>query len=79
MEFGMKKIGLVAVLGVTLACVAHADQSKMRDALHELRQAKQALDKAKDNKDGHKKRALEHIDKAISQVQQGIDTAEGDD
>jgi methylthioribose-1-phosphate isomerase len=79
MRLSMKRIGLIAALGVTLACVAQADQSKMKDALQELRQAKQALEQAKDNKGGHKSKALDHIDKAISQVQQGMAAAEGDD
>jgi hypothetical protein len=72
----LRIVRLAAAGAVALATTALADQPKMREALQELRQARQELEKADDNKGGHKARALQHIDSAIGQVQQGIDAAD---
>lgn len=67
-----------AVIGFGLcaaAATAFAAQAKMHAALDHLRAARNALVDAKDNKGGHRQKAIELVDKAINQVQQGIDYA----
>jgi len=58
-----------------LAGIAGAAQTNMRDALEDLRRARQNLQDAAENKGGHRTRAIELIDQAISEVQQGTATA----
>jgi len=59
-----------------LGCgVARADQSHMHAALAALRDARHQLEVAERNKGGHRERALELVDKAISQVRKGIEYA----
>jgi hypothetical protein len=71
----MNKLVLGIAMVITLAGVGSAAQNNMRDALAHLREARQALERAEDNKGGHKERAMELVDKAIEQVQAGIDYA----
>jgi hypothetical protein len=66
-----------AAASLLLASVAGADQAKMREALGELRQARELLGMAADDKGGHRARAIELVDKAMDEVRQGIDFAEG--
>lgn len=47
-------------------------QPEMHGALEHLRQAKENLDKAKHDKGGHRERALQLVDQAISEVNAGI-------
>jgi prefoldin subunit 5 len=61
---------------VAVAGLAHADQGMMRRAIEELRTARQTLHDAAGDKGGHRERAIELIDKAIDQVEQGITFAE---
>jgi hypothetical protein len=51
---------------------AFADQPNMKEALAHLRSARAALMRAVPNKGGHRERALEHVDRAISEVQAGM-------
>jgi hypothetical protein len=44
----------------------------MAAALEHLRMAQQELQKAAPNKGGHREKALEHTNQAISQVEEGI-------
>jgi len=53
-----------------------AAQPEMTAALDNLRQAQQHLQAANNNKGGHRERAMQLIDQAISEVQQGMDFAE---
>jgi len=46
----------------------------MRRALHALQNAKRALDKAEHNFQGHRAKALEHIEKAMQEIQAGLNT-----
>jgi hypothetical protein len=46
-------------------------QPRMQEALAQLQIARDNLQKASPNKGGHRERALELVDQAISQVQQG--------
>ena len=71
----MKKLMLGIAAVVAFAGGGIAAQNNMRDALAHLREARQALERAEDNKGGHKQRAMELVDKAIEQVQAGIDFA----
>jgi hypothetical protein len=67
-------LSIVAVVGV-LVGVAGAAQENMRDALEQLRRARQDLQSASENKEGHRTRAIEYVDKAIAEVQQGMAAA----
>ena len=80
-----KPIGIVSssVLAVVLACGggevvvrnAGADQPNMQAAREHLQQAKVSLERAEPNKGGHRERAIELVDKAIAQVDEGIEFA----
>lgn len=52
-----------------------ADQPHMQNAKESLRLAREELRQAEPNKGGHRERAIELVDQAIDQVQQGIDYA----
>lgn len=67
-------IGLCAAV----AASAWADQPKMRDALEHLQAARAALQDAKENKGGHRENAIELVNKAIEQVQKGMEHARDD-
>jgi hypothetical protein len=67
--------GLVLTLTLTtgfLAGHASAAQPRMRAALDHLRSAKSDLERADADKGGHRTRALELVNSAISQVEQGM-------
>lgn len=64
-------IGLCAAVAAT----AFAAQPKMRDALEHLQAARASLQDAKENKGGHREKAIDLIDKAIAQVKEGMDYA----
>jgi predicted RNA-binding Zn ribbon-like protein len=49
-----------------------AEQTRMRDALAHLREARASLVNANHNKEGHRVKALELVDRAIAEVQAGI-------
>jgi hypothetical protein len=70
---------LFAVLLVTLAIGAgflagraSADQPHMASALDHLREAKRDLEKADNDKGGHRASALRLVNDAIRQVEQGM-------
>ena len=56
----------------TTTTLALADQPNMQAALSALQNAKASLQRATDDKGGHKAKALDHINKAINQVEAGI-------
>jgi len=58
-------------LGATFS-LAFGDQPHMYNALNHLRAAKVDLEKATPNKGGHRERAMQLIDQAIYQVEEGI-------
>lgn len=67
-------LGLGLALSALLAgAVAWADQPKMQEALDHLRQARGALENAARDKGGHRENAIDLIDRAINQVQQGME------
>jgi hypothetical protein len=51
---------------------AFARQPHMDNALRHLREARGALQRAEANKGGHRERAIELVDRAIAQVEEGI-------
>jgi hypothetical protein len=73
--------GIVAVvLSTGLAGgVAWGEQKHMRNALDHLQKAKEQLQQSKGDKGGHRANAMELIDKAINQVQKGIEYADEKD
>jgi predicted ATPase len=71
----MKKLVLGIAMVMVTAGISGAGQGNMRDALQSLREARAALEKAEDNKGGHKQKAIDLVDKAIAQVEEGIDFA----
>jgi hypothetical protein len=56
-----------------LAGHAAADQPHMRSALEHLRQARAELDRADNDKGGHRARAIELVNDAIHQVERGME------
>lgn len=71
-------IGAVAAAAATtaIAGTAEARQANMEAALASLRSARDSLERAKANKGGHRKRAIELINQAIKEVRQGIQYAD---
>jgi len=68
----MKK--MIAVMLCLAAPLAFAEpQPKMKEALEHLRQAKAALQAATADKGGHRVKAIEKVDEAITQVEKGIE------
>ena len=61
--------------GLLVACTAGANQPNMQAALSSLQAAKAELIQARPNKGGHRERAMDLIQQAVVQVQQGIDFA----
>ncbi len=51
-------------------------QPHMRAALEHLREAKIQLEKASPNKGGHREKAIELVNKAIEQVEKGMQYAD---
>jgi hypothetical protein len=60
---------VISALGLNSA---RADQPYMENALRHLREARGALQRAMPNKGGHRERALDLVDRAIAQVEDGI-------
>jgi hypothetical protein len=59
----------ISALGLSSA---FARQPHMDRALEHLREARAALERAEPNKGGHRERAIELVDRAIAQVEEGI-------
>ena len=62
---------------LTGAQTAEADQPHMRSALQSLRNTQEQLSIATHNKSGHRENALDLVNQAITQVQEGIAAGEG--
>ena len=63
---------IVAVFAVMNATSMKADQPHMQRALELLRQARAEIQAASATKGGHRITAVEHINRAIDQVEKGI-------
>ena len=62
----------IAILLVSLAALAYADQPFMRAARVDLQQARAQLQAAAANKGGHRVKAIEHVNRALEYVNAGI-------
>jgi hypothetical protein len=71
------KLGLVVLVAVSALGLnsASADQPRMHAALRNLRAARAELEHAEHNKGGWRERALEHVDRAIHEVENGMAVA----
>ena len=65
---------IVIVIGFAAGC-ATGGQPHMEAALDNLRSARAELESANTDKGGHRGRAIELVDEAISEVRAGIDFA----
>ena len=74
----MTRLALSVVAVGVFVGIAGAAQENMRDALEQLRRARQELQSASENKEGHRARAIDYVDKAIAEVQQGMAAANED-
>ena len=68
---------VAALVGSFAAGRAHAAQTHMMAARNHLRAARQSLRDAMADKGGHRERAMELIDRAIGEVDAGIEYARG--
>ncbi len=66
---------VVLLAGSFVAGQVHAAQSRMVAAREQLRAARRELQEALADKGGHRERAIEIIDRAIAQVDEGIEFA----
>lgn len=64
---------IVALAGGMMATRALAGQPRMEEAMQSLRDARAALREATADKGGHRQKALDLIERAIAEVQAGID------
>jgi hypothetical protein len=68
-------VACVLALIFLTGCIAgrlSADQPHMQAALEHLRAAKGELEKADEDKGGHRVKAIKHTNEAIEQVEKGI-------
>jgi uncharacterized protein (DUF3084 family) len=74
----MKRLAMVIAAGLILAAgVARADDHpQMDEAKKDLQAAKTALQAAGHDYGGHRKQAIESIDKALAHVNQGLQTVD---
>ena len=76
---GLVGISMPAVLRGQPLPVRHSDEQQphMKAALAALRSAKQHLEEAEADKAGHRVKAIEHVDAAITETQAGIAAGAG--
>ena len=74
MKTKIASITLVLILAGSFS-TAFADQPHMEAALAHLRAARAELDRAKADKEGHRKTSIALVDIAIRETQRGIDAA----
>jgi hypothetical protein len=65
----------VAILGAMNVSLVRARQPEMREALHHLREARAHLERAEHNKGGWRIRAIENVDRAIRETENGMAVA----
>ena len=68
----------IALSAVVAGTMSWAGQTHMRDALGHLRQARASLQEATRDKGGHRENAIDLVNRAIAQVEKGIEFAVGD-
>jgi len=64
--------GILISSGVVITNAQAANQPHMRNALDDLRAARQQLEAAEQDKGGHRARAIGIVDNAITEVKAGI-------
>ena len=74
MKTKIVSVALVLLMAGSLS-TALADQPHMQAALAHLRAARAELDRAKPDKEGHRKTSLALVDIAITETQRGIEAA----
>ncbi|MBY0321842.1 MAG: hypothetical protein K2X72_24170 [Reyranella sp.] len=62
----------VVIGGLAVACTAGANQPNMQAALGSLQAARSELIQARPNKGGHRERAINFVNAAISETEAGI-------
>jgi len=73
-----KNILAASTAGLVVASLAKAQgQPHMQNALKALQNAANQLQEAKDDKAGHREKAIQLVSQAINQVQQGIQAGAG--
>ena len=65
----------VAILGAMNVGLVRAGQPEMREALHHLREGRAHLERAEHNKGGWRIRAIENVDRAIRETENGMAAA----
>ena len=80
-------IALLGLAGISMPAVLHGQplvrhsddpqQPHMRAALEALRSAKKHLEEAEADKAGHRVKAIEHVDAAITETEAGIAAGAG--
>jgi len=65
----------VAILGAMNVSLVWAGQAEMRETLHHLREARAHLERAEHNKGGWRIRAIENVDRAIRETENGMAVA----
>ena len=72
----MKKLRMILVLTVISSALcfssARAGQPHMKEAIGHLQAARAELQRAEANKGGHRERALEAVNRAIRECEEGI-------
>ena len=66
---------IISLLAALAMSTSFADQPLMKEALDHPRAARASLEHAEHNKLGHRERAIEHVDKAIAEVEAGMQAA----
>ncbi len=76
---GLAGISIPAVLHGQPLAVRHSEEQQphMKAALEALRSAKKHLEEAEADKAGHRVKAIEHVDAAITEVEAGIAAGAG--
>ncbi len=69
----VRRAALVAALPFAVACGGTMGQPNMQSALSALESARGSLERSAHDKGGHRVRALELVNQAISEVQAGIE------
>lgn len=77
-------LATLASAGLTIPALLHAqprfnslqEQPHMKAAMEALETAKKHLDMAEADKAGHRKNAIEHVEKAMKEVREGMEAGE---
>jgi hypothetical protein len=68
-------LGGMVIGGLAVACTAGANQPNMQAALSSLQAARAELIQSRPNKGGHRERAINFVNAAISETEAGINYA----